>query len=410
MSAWSKRAGAGELSRRRLLGLAGGAALAAGPWRLPTIGQASSTTRHELITSPGGLTVFDIGAGYRKIGTIGLDPAMVRAKGICCSASTGQLYVSYSAGGGSPPGGGAVLRYDLRTGVVRWNRAMEELIPGGESGPLDVSHDGAFLYLANAGNNHSNWLVVATDTGRTVATVDNVGAQPHNTVTSLDGRWVYLGAKASNYLHVLDPTNNRVVRAIGPLGGGGPAGGGGVKPFTINGRQTRAFINLAGLLGFEVADLTTDRRLFRIDLQDWGFNWPVRALFGPSHGISLSPDETELYVIDQPNNMVHVFDVRGVAANPPRRPTLTASMALQGSITGREPSGLLREGWLRHTLSGRYVAVGDAGDIIDTRSRRTVRLLPATLAQTRVYLQVDFDSAGRPVATSTRAGLGRVTG
>lgn len=352
--------------------------------------------------------MYDIAGGYQKVRTIALDPTLVRPKGICCSVATGQLFVSYSDGNNPAAGGGTVLRYDLQADVVRWIRPMNKLAAGGESGPLDVSRDGAQLYLANAGHTHTTWLVVDTGTARTVDTIE-VAPEPHNTVVGLNGRLVYLGAKASNYLHVVDTATNRIVSAVGPLGGGGPAGGGGVKPFTINGRQTRAFLNLSGLLGFEVADLVVGHRLFRIDLQDWGFHWPVSATFGPSHGISLAPDETEVYVIDQPNNMVHVFDVRGVARTPAIRPTLVASIALHGTISGREPSGLLKEGWLRHTLSGRYVEVGDAGDVIDTRTRRTAHMLSRTLAETRVFLQVDLDASGKPVATSTRAGLGHVT-
>ncbi len=402
------------VTRRQLLLGAGAAAFAAGPLRHitdavdRTAPTGATARRYEYIVTPGGMTVFDIAAGYRKVKTITLDPAVKRAKGICCSVATGELFLSYSDGGNAPAGGGAVLCYDVRADAVRWTVPMDHLVAGGESGPLDVSHDGAHLYLANAGSAHTTWLVVDTATRQTVDTIE-VGPEPHNTVVSLDGRWVYLGAKGSNYLHVVDPSTNQVVRAIGPLGVGGPIGGGGVKPFTINGRQNRAFLNLSGLLGFEVADLVGGRRLFRIDLQDYGFKWPVTPKFGPSHGISLSPDETELYVIDQPNNMVHVFGVRGIANTPPTRPTLLASMALQGSIAGREPSGLLKEGWLRHTLSGRFVEVGDAGDVIDTSTRRTAQVLPRTLAQTRVFLQIDVDATGTPVATSTRAGLGRVT-
>src|SRR2546427_816025 len=52
----------------------------------------------------------------------------------------------------------------------------------------------------------------------------------------------------------------------------------------------------------------------------------------PSHGISLSPDERELYVVDWPD-YVHVFDVSGV---PGRAPAQVADIALTPSMNHQE--------------------------------------------------------------------------
>jgi YVTN family beta-propeller protein len=59
-------------------------------------------------------------------------------------------------------------------------------------------------------------------------------------------------------------------------------------------------------------------------------------------------------------------------------------------------------------LSGRYVYVGDTGDVIDTSTLSVVATLPA-LQNTRQVLEIDWAN-GIPSATSTRFGLGRVTG
>ena len=59
-------------------------------------------------------------------------------------------------------------------------------------------------------------------------------------------------------------------------------------------------------------------------------------------------------------------------------------------------------------LSGRYVYVGDGGDIISTSTNTVVGNLPP-LRNTRQEVEVDWMS-GTPSATSTRFGLGRVTG
>ena len=50
-----------------------------------------------------------------------------------------------------------------------------------------------------------------------------------------------------------------------------------------------------------------------------GFAWNPR--FGPdppSHGLSLAPDRPELWVLDAPNSVVHVFDVSELPGGKPR--------------------------------------------------------------------------------------------
>jgi YVTN family beta-propeller protein len=58
-------------------------------------------------------------------------------------------------------------------------------------------------------------------------------------------------------------------------------------------------------------------------------------------------------------------------------------------------------------LSGRYVYVGDTGDVVDTSTLAVVTTLPA-LQNTRVLVEIDWTN-GIASATSTRFGLGRVT-
>jgi hypothetical protein len=62
------------------------------------------------------------------------------------------------------------------------------------------------------------------------------------------------------------------------------------------------------------------------------------------------------------------------------------------------------DGWLQHSRDGRFVYVGRAGDVIDTRTREIVAYLPP-LAETADFVEIDW-SGGRPVATTSRYGLG----
>src|SRR5262249_46291580 len=100
-----------------------------------------------------------------------------------------------------------------------------------------------------------------------------------------------------------------------------------------------------------------------------------------------------------------VFDVSGVPAQPPRR---VADIRLAHPLVGLEqPCGgdCARAGWLQHSLDGRWVFVGDRGDVIDTRTRRIAAFLPA-LRNSRYMLELDWRGS-HPIRTSTRSGIGR---
>jgi hypothetical protein len=141
--------------------------------------------------------------------------------------------------------------------------------------------------------------------------------------------------------------------------------------------------------------------LYTVPIKGFTSSAPV-----PSHGISLSPDEKEVYVIDDGNSYVHVFDVSGLPGTAPQQ---VADIPLR-SMSGNEATcsfDCQKEGWLLHSLDGRYVFAGDSGDVIDTSTRKSIANLPA-LYDSRKFIEVDF-SNGVPVATTTRHGLGRVT-
>ena len=148
------------------------------------------------------------------------------------------------------------------------------------------------------------------------------------------------------------------------------------------------FVTRRGLLGVRVLDLRTKRPLYVTRFK--GFTWNPR--FGPdppSHGLSLAPDRPELWVVDAPNSVVHVFDVSELPGRPPQR---LEDIRLSKPISGDEnpcQRACGRIGSLLHSADGRFVYVGDAGDVIDTRTREIVANLEA-LHNSRVQLEVDW--------------------
>jgi hypothetical protein len=207
---------------------------------------------------------------------------------------------------------------------------------------------------------------------------------------------VYLGGRHYNYLDVANTFTNRVLEKIGPLRAG-------VRPFTINAKQTLAYTAATGFLGFEVSDISTGAVLYTVPIEGFSCG-PCRTPSAPSHGISLSPDEKEVYVMDAPNSYVHVFDVTGVPASAPVQ---VADIELTKSMAGDEHPCLydcLRDGWVQHSRDGRFVYVGDSGDVIDTTTRRSVINL-SPLYNSRKHLEIDWRN-GLPISTTSRYGLG----
>src|SRR5262249_42298985 len=128
-----------------------------------------------------------------------------------------------------------------------------------------------------------------------------------------------------------------------------------------------------------------------------GFPTRGGAPSSPCHGISLSPDEKEIYLIDSISNYVHVFDVTGLPESAPKQ---VADIQLRGSLSHKKSPcayNCVKYGWLHHSRDGRYVFVGDSGDVIDTILRKRVMTLPA-MANSRTQIEINFED-GAPLPT-----------
>src|SRR5690606_29508988 len=122
----------------------------------------------------------------------------------------------------------------------------------------------------------------------------------HNTVYGLDGKRAYLAGLRSPLLAVADTETHEITSATGPFSEP-------VRPFTVNGAQTLCFVNVNGLLGFEVGDLVSGKMLCRVEVEGYE-QGPIKRHGCPSHGVGLTPDEREVWVCDAANERMHVFD------------------------------------------------------------------------------------------------------
>jgi DNA-binding beta-propeller fold protein YncE len=332
---------------------------------------ASPGTRNYVEYGGVGILVFDIDKGYKFVRRIptwdvpqGKTPENV--KGIAASAKTGRVYVTSL---------NRMIAIDAVTGKRIWDKTYE-----GGCDRMAISPDGKILYVPQLEG--PSWHAVNAATGDVIATVETKSGS-HNTIYSADGTHVYLAGLKSPLLSVADTRTHKVARTAGPFDDV-------IRPFTVNGGETLVFVNINGLLGFEVGDLRTGQKLHRVEVQGYQ-QGPVKRHGCPSHGIALTPDEKELWLADCANSAIHVFDS---TVMPPKQVT---------SIKARDCVG-----WLSFSMDGR-VAYSSTGEVIDVATRKVVVALEdesGRAVQSEKLLDITIAN-GKVVRAGNQFGVGR---
>jgi DNA-binding beta-propeller fold protein YncE len=343
--------------------------------------RAAAEHRYLYVAEPGirnyveyggvGVLVYDIDAGYKFVRRIpsqevpaGAEPENV--KGIAASAATARLYVTTIR---------RLMAFDLKTDKKLWDKDM----PGGAD-RLAISPDGKTLYVPTLEGPQWNVVDAMTSEIRT-AVVTNSGA--HNTIYGPDGKRVYLAGLKSPQLNVADPSSNTVVQQVGPFANV-------IRPFTIDGSQSRVFVNVNDLLGFEIGDLKTGKVLQHVEVKGYE-KGAVKRHGCPSHGIALSPDEKELWLADGHNSAVHVFDMTAAA------PKQIATIKVRD-----------QPGWITFRMDGKHVWPS-TGEIVDAKTKTIVAALTdeqGRMVQSEKVVEVVFDG-GKVVRTGDQFGIGQ---
>jgi DNA-binding beta-propeller fold protein YncE len=318
-----------------------------------------------------GILVFDMDNGHAFVKRIetpaSRDAKPANMKGICANAANRRLYFT------TPK---KLFCVDLLSEQTLWEK---ELPQGCDR--MSITPDGKTLYVPSF--EKDIWNVVEAMSGKVVATIETKSGS-HNTVCGLDGSRMYLAGLKSPLLSVADPRTHKVLKQVGPFAAP-------VRPFTVNGAQTRCYVNVNGLLGFEVGDLTTGKKLARVEVQGVA-QGPVKRHGCPSHGIGLTPDEKEIWLADGHNSKVHVFDV---TTDPPKQ---VASLAVR-----EQP------GWVTFSLDGRY-AYPSTGEVFDAKTKNMIVALKDETGRpvhSEKMIEIVFKD-GVPVRVGDQFGLGRV--
>ncbi|RMF44737.1 MAG: hypothetical protein D6753_01850 [Planctomycetota bacterium] len=359
-----------------------GLTLALATWTAPLYAQSIARHNYLYVACPGirnyleygghGLLVFDIENDHRfvkRIPLAGLDEQgrPINVKGICGSVATGKIYVSTIR---------SLQCIDVWTERILWEREYD-----GGCDRMSISPDGKFIYQPSFEGPH--WFVLNPINGDVIARLEP-NSRAHNTIVGLSGRWAYLAGLGSPLLSISDTSRHVLARQVGPFAAN-------IRPFTVNGRETRCYVCINELLGFEVGDLESGEKLHRIEVQ--GFEkGPVKRHGCPSHGIGMTPDEREIWVVDAHNRKVHVFDN---TVDPP---------AQVASIDVRDEPG-----WITFSLDGRW-AYPSTGDVIDVATRKVLHQLTdehGADVMSEKMLQVILEGP-KPVEMGDQFGLGRV--
>ncbi|MEX2573420.1 MAG: YncE family protein [Balneolaceae bacterium] len=334
-----------------------------------------------------GLLVFDIDDGHRfvkRIATAGLkrvDGTPSNVKGITASTATNSVYISNLE---------TMQRIDLETEEVVW----EYQYTGGAD-RMAMLPDGDEIYVPSFPRNRSymmteHWHVVDAESGDVLETIFPGISGSHNTIYGPDGKEVYMAALRDNLMAVADTDSRTITRKIGPFSAP-------VRPFTINSAQTLVYANVNRLLGFEIADLKTGEVLHRIDVEDEGFDAKLDEgkFHGgglPSHGIGLTPDETEVWVVDEDNHALHVYD------NTVMPPVYKTTVELN-----HEPH------WVTFGLDGKYV-YPSTGQVIEIETREIVAQLTdehGVSVESEKMVEIHLTADGKAVRVGDQFGIGR---
>jgi DNA-binding beta-propeller fold protein YncE len=317
-----------------------------------------------------GILVYDMDQGHKLVKRI-QTPASREAKpdnikGVCASAATQRLYFT--------------TRSKLYCVELVSEETVWETAPPNGTDRMSITPEGKILYVPSF--EKDTWNVIDAATGSLVTSIETKSGA-HNTVVSRDGSRMYLGGLKSPLLFVADTKTHEIVQRVGPFAGS-------IRPFTVDSTSSRTYVCVNDCLGFEIGDLKTGQKLHRVEVQGV-MRGPVKRHGCPSHGIGLTPDEKEVWVVDAFNQSVHVFDN---TVQPPKQ---------KESIKVRE-----QPGWVTFSLDGK-LAYPSTGEVIDTATKKILTALADEKGgevHSEKMVEIQW-RGGRPVAAGDQFGVGR---
>ena len=279
-----------------------------------------------------GILIFDIDDGHKFVRRIDMP---IFQEGLRGFAGNLKMHSAYYSSTNHRLG-----RFDLETETTVW----EQVYDAG-CDRSSVTLDGKKIYAPTGWwykGEDSGFLVVDGETGKLLKRL-KVGPQAHNSIVNLSGTRVYLGTTTT--LSVFDTSTDELIMQIPDVGERG------IFPFTIDSRERYAYVCLGNHVGFDVVDLTAGKAIHRIFAGEEKI--PHRT-----HGVGLTPDETEIWISDQRGKKLFIFDATTMPPAPKGHVELS-----QGG-----------HGWVAFSLDGKY-AWSHTPDVFDVKTKKLVATL-----------------------------------
>jgi YVTN family beta-propeller protein len=278
---------------------------------------------------------------------VGSFHASARPDDVAASPDGRTIYVNSQGSLADAPN--EVIAFDSITGAVRWRIPVDGL-----PHHLSLTADGRRLFVPYFDKGYTS--IIDTVEKREIDRVFGVfGA--HGTRLSPDDKRLYVGSLVTDALYVVDIATGEATQVM--------QFDDGVRPFAITNDESRMYVQVSRLHGFDVVDLDTGRIMRRIHLPDLPADTTLMKEFPHTvdHGIELSPDERYLFAAASAGHYVAVYS----------HPELELIKQIP---TGKEPN------WIVFAPDGRYAYVSSriSNDIsvIDVARLEEVQRVPVT--------------------------------
>ncbi len=365
----------------RFLPLGRAASIAACLWIVPlspaaAAGSEPPTKRYLYLSTPDGaqtegrtgdgILIFDLDDGHKLARRISIPIFKEGLRGFTGNLRTHCVYYSTT--------NRRLGCFDLEKETTVWDKTYDA-----GCDRSSITPDGKKIFVPTGwwySGDDSGFLVVNAENGDLTRRI-HVGPQAHNSIVSLDGRFLYLGTRTM--LTVFDATSDKLIRQIKDVGETG------IFPYTVDRRNRTAYVCLGGHVGFDVVDLEAGKVLHRV----LAGKEPIPHR---THGAGLTPDETELWISDQDGRKLFIFDATKLPPEP------------RGHVDLSDGG----HGWVCFSLDGRY-AWCHTPYVFDVKSKKLVATLrdekgkPVSGSK---FIEVHFRE-GKVVEVGNEFGLGR---
>jgi DNA-binding beta-propeller fold protein YncE len=289
-----------------------------------------------------GIVVLDANDNYRFVKRIptweyagSMSPEQV--SGVAASPVTNLIYVAAR---------GRLGAFDLATDKLVWSVTLD----GKCCERPQVTPDGKIVVVG--ADLQDYWYEVDAKTGKLIGKLEAPQSMnSHNLNLSADGKTAFMSPN-NKVMTISDIQSRKVIKTI-PFPDN-------IRVFVLNKDSSKVYANNNNFMGFRIADVKSGEIIKSVEVTsvNWHAKWDVnprpRIPHGcPSHGIALTPDEKEIWVVDGLFNKIHIFTNDD---NPKEIDTIDTTA---GAF------------WLTFGLDAKLV-YASSGDIIDIKSHKIV--------------------------------------